>query len=203
MLVMFKAAKSQKNIWIFPVCCWVLEWILFLTVTPRETSASLWCGSKPRGPWTGDASSCSMNSHSNTRVGFVHWPLQFTWLKLRCQTHPNIPQCRRHMTPFHICMQEILRKNIRRQPKFGCCWPGVSEKEPKTGRAEPAGHLLMTRTAKIHDSTERGTEEQTEAVWKDQLCWPGVIWLRAPQEHSPPICSDQHLLDKNHSLHSS
>lgn len=84
-----------------------------------------------------------------------------------------------------------------------CCWSGISEREPKTGRADPAGHLLMTRTAKIHDSTERGTEERTEAVWKDQPCWPGATWLRAPPEHSPPICSDQHLLDKNHSLHSS
>lgn len=68
------------------------------------------------------------------------------------------------------------------------------------------GRTLLTRSAKIHDSTERGTEEQREAVRKDRgsamLTWCNLA-VRAPSDHTPPICSDWHLLDKNHSLHSS
>lgn len=73
-------------------------------------------------------------------------------------------------------------------------------------KTETGRHLLLTRSAKIHNSAGRGTEEQREAVWRDRgsamLTWSNLA-MRDPSDHTPSICSWLTLLDKNNCLHSS
>lgn len=84
-----------------------------------------------------------------------------------------------------------------------------SERE-KRG-AETAGHLLLTQSAKIHDST--GMELKNRGRLCEEIvgqpCWPGItlLWeilqttlVQDPHPPNPPLTP---ILDKNNSLHSS
>lgn len=177
---------------------WVSVWIIYCTVSPGETLAPLCC--RNDGPFS--------SRFWMARLFLPRWTDQqacgFTWPKRdtkRIQIFPNVAVMR--WVYAFACGNSTDYQKTSVQVWLLLTW--ILRERSKNETGETARHLLLTRSAKIHDSAGRGTEEQKEAVWRDSgsamLTWSNLA-LRDPSAHTPPICSWLTLLDKNNCLHS-